>query len=96
MELVNKLNKSRYGYTVTAIEANRPVKVYNAIIIDNDKRYYFKSRKGRIFFERRCDLQNALNYAFQSIHGRKSHVNKYTIAKDYPNQVIIEERSMII
>ena len=96
MELVNKLNKSRYGYNVTAIEANSPVKVYNAIIIDNDKRYYFKSRKGRIFFERRCDLQNALNYTFQSIHGTRGYVNKYTIAKDYPNQVIIEERSMII
>lgn len=96
MELVKKLNESRYGYGVTAVEAVAPVKVYNAIIIDGGKRYYFKSRKGRIFFERRCDLQNALNYAFQSIRYARSYVNKYTIAKDYPNQVIIEERSMIL
>lgn len=96
MELVNKLNKSRYGYGETAVEAIAPVKIYNAIIIDGGKRYYFKSRKGRIFFERRCDLQNALNYAFQSIRDARSYVDKYTMAKDYPNAVIIEERSMIL
>lgn len=96
MELINKLNERHYGYGVSAVEATQPVKVYNAIIIDGGKRYYFKSRKGRIFFERRCDLQNALNYAFQSIRDARSRIDKYTIAKDYPNAVIIEERSMIL
>jgi len=96
MGLVNKLNQRRYGYGVTVAEAGAPIKVYNAIIIDGNKRYYFKSRKGRIFFERHNDLQNALNYAFQSIPDSRSRVDKYTIAKDYPNQVIIEERSMIL
>lgn len=62
-------------------------KVYNAIIVDKetDEKHYFKSVKGRIFFERKCDLTNALNYAFGTD-------NKLEWVRKYPGEVIIEER----
>ena len=62
-------------------------KVYNAIIVDKEtnKKYYFKSVKGRIFFERKCDLTNALNYAFGTD-------NKWDWVTKYPGEIIIEER----
>jgi hypothetical protein len=62
-------------------------KVFNAVIInkDTDEKHYFKSVKGRIFFERKCDLINALNYAF-------GVDNKLDWITQYPGEVIIEER----
>jgi hypothetical protein len=62
-------------------------KVYNAIIVDKEtnKKHYFKSVKGRIFFERKCDLTNALNYAFGTD-------NKWDWVTKYPGEIIIEER----
>lgn len=62
-------------------------KVFNAVIInkDTDEKHYFKSVKGRIFFERKCDLINALNYAF-GVDIKWDWVTKY------PGEVIIEER----
>ena len=62
-------------------------KVFNAIIVNKEtnEKHYFKSVKGRIFFERKCDLTNALNYAFDT-------GSKWNWITKYPGEVIIEER----
>lgn len=81
----NKLNSTyRYANHLTVGDFT---KVYNAIILDKEtnKKHYFKSVKGRIFFERKCDLINAMNYAFGT-------ANKWDWITKYPGEIIIEER----
>lgn len=62
-----------------SVSADKPIKMFSAVLIDEEgERRYFKSRRGRIFFERRCDLSNAMNYAFNTYENRR--------------RIIIEER----
>ena len=63
-----------------------PKKVYCAkILCGNGEEYWFKSRKKRIFFERKCDLSNALNHALGVDH-------KEEWIKKWGDQIVIEER----
>lgn len=72
------------------ISCTRICKVYSAKLIDdNGIQYQFKSARSRIYFERRCDLINALNYAF-------GVSCCYQWQKKYGNSVIIEERYITI
>lgn len=69
------------------IGGNTPKKVYCAKIYDpeEDVHYWFKSSKGRIFFERKCDLMNAMNHAFGYDHSKDW-------IKKFGEYVIVEER----
>ena len=61
-------------------------KFYSAKLIDpNGNEYWFKSRRGRVLFERKCDLSNAMNHAF----GTNS---KEEWIKVYGKDIVIEER----
>lgn len=61
------------------------VKVWNALIVNNKgEKKYFKSRHSRVFFERKCDLINALNYAFGYNYG--------VMYSEFAKHIIIEER----
>lgn len=61
------------------------VRVWNALIVTNKgEKKYFKSRRGRVFFERKCDLINALNYAFGYSCG--------VMYSEFVKHIIIEER----
>lgn len=61
------------------------VKVWNALIVTNKgEKKYFKSRRGRVFFERKCDLINSLNYAFG--------YNCGVMYSEFAKHIIIEER----
>ena len=63
-----------------------PKKMYSAKFIGSDgKEYWFKSKRGRVFFERRCDLTNSLNHAFGCDCC-------YEWIKKYGDQIIIETR----
>jgi hypothetical protein len=86
MKISEVLNKRNYE----PISCTRICKVYSAKLIDdNGIQYQFKSARSRIYFERRCDLMNALNHAFGvecCIHWQKK----------YGDSVIIEERYITI
>lgn len=63
-----------------------PKKVYCAKILGKDgEEYWFKSKKKRIFFERKCDLSNALNHALRADC-------KEEWIKKWGDQIVIEER----
>ena len=66
--------------------STKPKKFYSAKLKDeNGNEYWFKSRRGRVLFERKCDLSNAMNYAFGT-------TNKEKWIKEYGKDIIIEER----
>lgn len=69
------------------IGGNTPKKVYCAKIYDpeEDVYYWFKSAKGRIFFERKCDLTNAMNHAFGYNYSK-------AWIKEFGENIIFEER----
>ena len=74
----------------TPIRTTSFKKMFSAKLInDNGVTYQFKSARNRIFFERRCDLMNALNHAF----GVDCHIHWQ---KKYGDSVIIEERYITI
>lgn len=60
-------------------------KLYN----DNGTVNLFVSQRGRIFFERSCDLKNALNYSFGVGHS-------YKWEKEYGDKVEICSRCLFV